>query len=313
MASLLTNLRRTATDFAIRRAVGVSARLQVAQQCQLARSLAAVPEAIPMLRARVRENVRLALGSDISADAARRYFRHIGWMQGAALATFHHGLAESPVVQDASFDDSCRLVDEAVAEGRGALIVSPHWSGHELLAALVAQRHPMTMLVRRSSATDRMSRKLKWYSALGVEVILRPEGASTIRDAAAYMSVLRKGRVLAITPDLLSSSEAAIEVEVFGRRAKVLGGSFAIACAAHAPMLRPTLRWKSDKRVVVHCTRADPPIGLADRSAAIRTAAQDWFNWFEDSLQVEPENWLFWLDKRWSRFLRAEPRRPRIP
>jgi len=266
-----------------------------------------------MLRARVRRNMHLALGSEIPADAPRRYFRHVGWMQGAALAAFHHGLAASAVPEEAVFDDTLGVVDAAIAEGRGAIIVSPHWSGHELLAGLMAVGRPMTMLVRQSSIPDHMARKLKWYSALGVEIILRPDGASRIKDAAAYLSILRQGKVLAITPDLLTSSDAAVEVEVFGRRAKVFGGAFAMACAARAPMLRPILRWQSDARVLVGWTRADSPIDTADRSVAIRTAAQDWFRWFEESLRAAPENWLFWLDKRWSRFLQDTPRRTSVP
>jgi len=44
-----------------------------------------------------------------------------------------------------------------------------------------------------------------------------------------------------------------------------------------------------------------------DRAMAIRLALQDWCGWFEQRLRANPENWLFWLDKRWSRFLRATP------
>ena len=309
MSPLLTDMRRSATQFAIRRALDISARLSIDRQRGMARSLATLSEALPMLRARVQRNMHLALGPDIPTDAPRQYFRHIGWMQGAALAAFHHGLAASAVPKEAAFDDTLGVVDDAIAQGRGAIIVSPHWSGHELLAGLMAVRCPMTMLVRQSSIPDHMARKLKWYSALGVEVILRPQGASSIKDAVAYMGILKQGKVLAITPDLLTSSDAAVEVEVFGRRASVFGGSFALACAARAPMLRPTLRWQSDARVLVRWTRADPPVDVADRAAAIRTAAQDWFRWFEDSLRAAPENWLFWLDKRWSRFLQNTPRR----
>jgi lauroyl/myristoyl acyltransferase len=49
-----------------------------------------------------------------------------------------------------------------------------------------------------------------------------------------------------------------------------------------------------------------------DRDAAVRAAVQDWCRWFEGKLRESPENWLFWLDKRWSRFLRATPRAPEV-
>ena len=49
-----------------------------------------------------------------------------------------------------------------------------------------------------------------------------------------------------------------------------------------------------------------------DDSAAIAVAAQDWCHWFEDKLRNNPQDWLFWLDKRWSQFLRTTPRQSQI-
>jgi len=45
----------------------------------------------------------------------------------------------------------------------------------------------MALLVRRASSTQGMARKLKWYGALGAEIVLRPNHASTVKDAAAYL------------------------------------------------------------------------------------------------------------------------------
>ena len=66
------------------------------------------------------------------------------------------------------------------------------------------------------------------------------------------------------------------------------------------------LRRLEDLRATLHqlgLERVDIIDG--DRDGAVRAAAQDWCLWFEDKLRANPENWLFWLDKRWSRFLRA--------
>jgi hypothetical protein len=53
--------------------------------------------------------------------------------------------------------------------------------------------------------------------------------------------------------------------------------------------------------------RAAPMPDTGDRASIIRAAAQDWCRWLEDKLAASPENWLFWLDKRWSHFLRDAP------
>ena len=45
-------------------------------------------------------------------------------------------------------------------------------------------------------------------------------------------------------------------------------------------------------------------------AAQIRAGMQQWCSWFEAEVRAKPENWLFWLDKRWTRFLRETPRTP---
>jgi lauroyl/myristoyl acyltransferase len=277
-------------------------------QRSIVQSLVSLGAGIPMLRWKLRENMRLALGYDVPAQIINLYFRQVGWSLSSALATYHHGIAATPVLQEMKFDESVRLLDEAAAEGRGVVITSAHWSGHELVAAMITRRHPLAILVRQAPTEERAARKLKWYNALGVETVLRPNRASTIKDAVAYLSVLKKGKVLGITPDLLADAGQGVDTIIFGRQARLHAGAFALAIAANAPMLRLFFRWQSDRSLVVVLERVPSIIDHSDRDAAIRASAQDWCRWFEEKLRANPENWLFWLDKRWSRFLRANPR-----
>jgi lauroyl/myristoyl acyltransferase len=307
MADYLRHLRRTATELAIRQAIKATAALPMGIQRPVVRSLVASAGAIPMLRWKVHKNMRLALGCDVPAQAARSYFRQVGWLLSSSLATFHHGFARTTILQEIEFDGTVRVLDEAIAEGRGVVLTVPHWTGHELAAAAINLRHPMVMLVRQAPTSEHAARKLKWYEALGAETVLRPSGASTIYDAVAYLKVLRRGRMLAVTPDLLASPEQGVEVSIFGRRARFHAGAFALAILAGAPMIRISNRWQSDSTGLLTFERAPPPAS-GDRDAAIHAAVQDWCRWFEERLRSHPENWLFWLDKRWSHFLRATPR-----
>jgi KDO2-lipid IV(A) lauroyltransferase len=251
--------------------------------------------------------MRLALGEDVPAQAVPLYFRHLGWYWSSALATFNRGFAATPVPTEVKFDKSVRVLDEAAAEGHGVVLTSAHWSGHELAGGIINRRHPMVMLVRPAATSEREARKLKWYRALGSEIVVRPSGNSTIKDAAAYLNVLRRGKMLAITPDLLADPEQGIETCIFGRPARLYGGAFALAISARAPLIRLSFQWQSDSSLVLSFDRAPLP-DAADRATAIRIAVQDWCHWFEEKLRANPENWLFWLDKRWSRFLRTTPR-----
>jgi lauroyl/myristoyl acyltransferase len=304
----LRQLRRAATQLAIGQAIRATAPLPIGLQRSIVRSGVALAGRIPMLRRKVRDNMRLALGHDVPAQAESLYFRHLGWFLSSSLATFHYGIAATPVLDEVKFDESIRLLDDAVAEGRGVVLTAPHCFGHELVAAIINRRHPMAMLVRHAPTSERMARKLKWYNALGVEIVLRPSRGSTIKDAAAYLKVLKSGKLLAITPDLLAEPGQGVETCVFGRPARIHGGAFALAISAAAPMIRVSARWQSDSRLLVMFDRAPLARDADDREAAVRVAVQDWCRWFEEKLNANPENWQFWLDKRWSRFLHATPR-----
>src|SRR6266853_1914420 len=172
VADSLQQLRRAATQLAIRQAIMATAGLPIGVQRSVVRSLVALAGGIPMLRRKVRENMRLALGHDVPAQAASLYFRHLGWLLSTSLSTFHYGVAATPVPDEVKFDGSVHLLDDAVAEGRGVVLTMPHWSGHELVCAIINRRHPMAMLVRDAPTSERRARKLKWYNALGAETVL---------------------------------------------------------------------------------------------------------------------------------------------
>ena len=308
MATVLQKLRRATTQFAIRQAIASSAILPAGVQRSIINTVVSFAGRIPMLRSRVRENMCLALGQGVPAQSEERYFSHINWVICNSLLTFHHGIEATPVLEEVKLDDSIHLLDDAVAEGRGVVLAFGHWLGHELVAGVINRRHPMTIVARSAATPDRAARKLKWYRALGTEIILRPNRASTFKGFVAYLNVLKKGGVLAIMPDLLADSGQGVETRIFGRPARLHSGAFALAIAAKAPMIRFYLRWQSDSSVVAMFDRASTIIDASSRDSAIRAGVDDWSRWFEEKLRADPENWLFWLDKRWSRFFRGSPR-----
>ena len=307
MADPLRQLRRAATRVAIRQAIAGSAVLPLGLYRPAIRSLTGLADAVPAVRGRVLRHMRLALGEDVPADAARRYFRHVAWMLTDSLTTFHRGIAATGLAEKIRFDDSIELLDAAVAEGLGVVLASPHWVGHELVAAVVNLRHPMAMFVRQESTPHEQEQKLQWYRALGAEVVLRPQRVSTLDDVLAYLRVLRRGGVLAITPDLLADPREGVETRLFGRPAILHGGAFALSQAARAPMIRVSGRFEADQTMTVMFDRAPSMLGAGDHDATLRAAVLDWCGWFEDKLHAAPDNWLFWLDKRWSRFLTTAP------
>jgi len=301
-------LRRAITQLAIRKTIEATASLPIGPQQSNVRRLIAFAGNIPVLRWKVRKLMCLALGDGVPVGAERHYFRHVAWLFSSSLATFHHGFAATRVADQIKFNETISVLDDAVAEGRGVVLTVPHWSGHQLAGALVAHRHPMAMLVRQATTSERAARNAKWYQALGVETVLRPNQASRIKDGVAYLKILKRGKILAVSPDLLSGSAKGFEISIFGRPATLPGGAFALAISSRAPMVRPSFVWQSDSSFLITFERAPPPPDNCNRDAAIHACLQDWCHWFEEKLRANPDSWLFWLDTRWSRFLLSTPR-----
>jgi lauroyl/myristoyl acyltransferase len=159
----LQQFRRAATQLAIRQAIAATATFSIDFQRSIVGSLVSLAGGIPMLRWRVRENMRLSLGQDVPTQIERLYFRHLAWVLSNSLSAFHCGVAATPVPEEVKFDESIQLLDDAVAQGRGVVLASAHWSGHELVAAIINRRHPMALLVRAAPTSERAIRKLKWY------------------------------------------------------------------------------------------------------------------------------------------------------
>lgn len=307
MADSLRQFRRNATQLALRNALAATAPLPIGLQRSLALAAASLACTSP-LRQRVRENMRLAFGPSLPAGAPRRYFRRLGWLFSNALTTLHHGLDASRVPDELTFDATASVLDDAMAQGRGAILTTPHWVGHELAGGMITRRQTLVMLVREASTPQRTDLKLKWYRSIGVETVLRPRQSSMFEDAKACLRVLKGGRMLAITPDLLAGPGQGVDVTVFGRDLRLQGGAFALASMARSPIVRTSPRWLSDNRVIVQFSQgAQPPEG-SSRDATMHFGLQDWCNWLEAHLRVHPEDWLFWLDKSWSRALRSVPR-----
>jgi KDO2-lipid IV(A) lauroyltransferase len=110
--------------------------------------------------------------------------------------------------------DSLRVLDEAEAERRGILFLTPHLGGFEATARYCAARRPITVLFRQP--------KQAWLAALvasarscpGMRAV--PIGASGLR---ALLRALRSGDAVGLLPDQVPGQGAGVWVPFFGRPA----------------------------------------------------------------------------------------------
>jgi KDO2-lipid IV(A) lauroyltransferase len=254
-----------------------------------------------------------ALGADGYEPAhVRDYFRHLADMIAFSMAVYRSGIAgaglEGQWIRDPL---SRRYYDQAMAGGKGALLVGPHLIGHEVMVgATTIAGLPVTVLARKAPDPEYEALKQRWYAAIGVEVVHRPHRDAKFQglgEMTAALRVLRKNRVLALTPDLLQKPGTGIPVRLFGRTADLPAGAFFLAARTGAPLLPSFFHREGGRyRLWAHAPLHADPDG--DRDAAITALAQEWATLFEEFIRAHPDMWQFWLDKRWSRWLRESPR-----
>ena len=262
---------------------------------------------VPGLRRRVGEAMTAALGrGGYTAQHVDAYFDHLADLVVFSAAAFRSGI-HSIGLERYWWDGATALMrpyHEALEQGRGALMIGPHLIGHELVTGASTAELPITVLVRRSARSEYEALKTRWYAALGVEVVHRPRrGADDggLAEMTAAVRVLRKNRILALTPDLLRRPGTGVTVRLFNREAELPAGAFFLAVRTGAPLLC-SFFWEEGGRYWARTDRMEITL-TGDRDPDVAAVAQEWTTRFERFIRAHPDMWLFWLDKRWRRWL----------
>ena len=156
-------------------------------------------------RARLRENLRLAGHAELALAAARDAGRMLGelpfvWFRGDAA------LRRVRV-------DGVECVEQARAQGRGVLFLTPHLGGFEVSAQVAATWGPITVLYRAP--------RKAWLADL-----VQARQRANLRIAPATMAgmrpllrALRAGEAVGLLPDQAPSAGEGVWAPFFGRAA----------------------------------------------------------------------------------------------
>jgi lauroyl/myristoyl acyltransferase len=298
------DMRRAAKLAATRGLLTASNRLSPQGAISLGRAIGQSAAGILPLRMRLSRNMALGLGR-APHDAVANFFRNLGRLCGWSMAIYHHGFWASGVQNQLEFDESVKHLDDAVARGRGVILASPHQFCHEIGAAYISGRHQVVAMVRETASPQREAMKEQWYRATGMEIVRRPRRTSLRSDVFACLRVLKRGSLLAMAPDVIVRPAAGAPVRVFGRDVYLSPGMVVLAMRAQAPLLTAYLHWSKRGRHVIRFTEALEYAATGDRERTAAEGLQVWCRQFEANVRAHPGNWMFWLDKHWTKALRG--------
>ena len=258
----------------------------------LARRLAwLVRTTTPARHRMAREHMALVLGDRYTPRDYRRM---------AATATYNLVLTglellKMPTLSREQITAATRIeglerLRDALAAGRGCLMVTAHFGSWELGgAALAAAGIPMTVIGSFASRGALLVNEAR--EALGVQV-LEPE------DLRGMLRALRQGRCLAILPDLSHVTRKSVVVDFMGRPALTAVGVPLLAQRSGCPVVPTFCPRQEDGTCLV---RVFPALELSHTGVMerhLRENAALFNRVIGEQIAEHPDQWL-WLHNRW--------------
>ena len=229
---------------------------------------------------------------------ARGSYAHLGREAVAILRLANMGAKD--VVARTTIENF-EILEAALTEGKGAVLVTGHLGNWEVAGALLAARGLPLVAITKGMANRRFGEDLqRTRTRLGIRVV---DMAAAPREV---LRSLRAGQVVAMLADQ-NAREHGVFVPFFGVPASAFRGPALFALRAGAPMfVGYCLRepgWPPRYRL--HMTRVDfVPSGDMEADEArlteIHTAA------LEEGVRMAPEQY-FWHHKRWKTRPPQEP------
>jgi KDO2-lipid IV(A) lauroyltransferase len=183
-------------------------------------------------------------------------------------------------------------VRQALAQGKGALILTAHLGNWDLLGMYTAKRgYALTIISKeiKNEALNDMWMRLR--SEFGVKIVL------SHNSYRACLKVLKQNELIGFILDTNRPKDAGIFVDYFGRPACTTPGLAFMSAQAGAPVIPVFIHREGKDRHVIRALPALPP--PPDREeATILKATQEYTRIIEEEVRRYPDQWL-WVHKRW--------------
>jgi len=203
--------------------------------------------------------------------------------------------ADRPIAPQVRWDGDA-LIDDAHAEGRGIVFLTPHMGCFEVTAQAYAERYaaqhgPITVLYRPA--------RKAWLRELVDTARARPglvAAPATLAGVRQMMRALRRGEAVGLLPDQVPPDEMGVWVPFFGRPAYTMTLAARLAQQTGAVLL---LAWgerlPKGRGYVVHLSPFDEPLpagaaAQAESAAAVNRA-------MERLIRQCPQQYLWGYDR----------------
>jgi KDO2-lipid IV(A) lauroyltransferase len=189
------------------------------------------------------------------------------------------------------FDD-VGLLDETLAEGRGAVLLTGHFGNWEWFGGFLSLLgYPVSFLVKEqhNKAADRIMNHIR--AQTGAEII---HLGMAVREV---LRALRRNRFVAVVGDQ-DAGPGGIMVDFFGRPTSTAQGAAMFALRTGAPVLFGYGIRQRDGMHRFFGERLHVGRHAGMEPDAVRALLQEYSARLESAIRAHPENW-FWMHRRW--------------
>lgn len=188
------------------------------------------------------------------------------------------------------------FIDQALAPGKGALIVSFHFGAWDV-AAVMVRRHVPIDLVVESFDDPRMDKLvMEQRGKLGMGLI------PIEKTPRRILRALQENRVVAVAVDKPVPPDQGVPITFFGKTCYVPGGVAQLALKSGATILPGFCRYDKNYSETYYVGALPPifPESTGDKRADIIRLTQQMFTVMEDVIRQYPDQWemfrQFWPD-----------------
>lgn len=218
------------------------------------------------------------------ATVARRCFEHFGTVATSLSLTARISQED---IGEWIFPEGLECMDQAVAGGKGGIVVSGHLGNWEIVGATCARRgYPVSFVV----TTQRNKLVQEWLDNVrrnaGVEIIPRKQAIKGV------LSALQRNRVVAILIDQ-DAHEDGVFVPFFGKLSSTPRGPAVFHLRTKAPLIFMSSYRLPGEKYRFKLENIDIPEG-ADQEQIMGLLTSK----LEQAVRLAPEQW-FWMHKRW--------------
>ena len=248
--------------------------------------------AFPHKRRLVERNMRRALGAGASdaevrktARMACRYYADY-WLDIMWLPT----RTREYVLERFATVDEGPLV-EAVNDGKGVLIVLPHYGSWEAGAVYLSSLGPFAAVAEVLKPPELFELFVKMRAGVGIEIFPYDHRDET-RDA--MVEALKGGKILALLSDR-DLKGSGVGVEFFGEKTTLPPGPAALAMRSGSPIVCVNVRNLDDGTWVGHATEPIYVDSSGDRDKAIRDTIELVARRLEMLVREDPAQWHMFM------------------